>query len=142
MEPPKVTQRSQLPRAPPRRLPSWKLIGTLGIFVALLGLTYYFVAVYPQPRITMTGVYHTSMGCQDSEPNWWTFTFTFKLSNDGDADGFAVVELYLNSPGVGAYRTLTFFVAQGSQVSQQWPVYAADCGSYNPGAAIISVVKA
>jgi hypothetical protein len=124
----------------------------LGISVAFLGLTFYFVAVYPQPRITMTGVYHWSMGCRGSQPNWWTFVFTFNLSNGGDADGFAVVRLYLNAPGVGVYRTLTpgvgvdrdltFFVARGSQISQQWPVYAADCGTYNPGAAVISVVKA
>lgn len=112
------------------------------VAVGVAGLGYYLIVVAPQPNIVLTGSESSAAGCSVFGGQW-TYTFTFTLVNTGGADGFAVVELFLNGlPNVGTYRTVTFFVPHGAQAPEQASITAADCGSYTPGAALISAWKA
>jgi hypothetical protein len=110
--------------------------------VVVSSLGYYLLGVAPQPNIVLTGSDSAGSGCPLFGGHW-TYTFTFTLVNTGGADGFAVVELFLNGlPNVGTFRMVTFFVPHGGQVPEQASITAADCGSYSPGAALISTSKA
>src|SRR2546425_10045883 len=53
------------------------------------------------PKITLTDSTYTSDGCGFFGPYYYVFTWTFKLVNTGNADGFATVMFLVNGIGVG-----------------------------------------
>jgi len=134
------------PPMPPRR-PLWLKV-TVVIAVVAVGLLALIVGVLvplsQQPRVTLTEGTYTTSGCGAFGPSRWTFTFRFNLVNTGNANGFATVELYLNGqPNIGTYATINFFVPEESQVTEQGvSISSADCGTYSPGVAVVSVAKA
>jgi len=123
----------------------WIKIAVLAIalVIALVVLETVVLPSLAQPKITMTNMSYASSGCTSGTPPHWTYTFTFDLVNTGNANGFALVQLYLNgAPSIGTYRSVTFLVPQGSGVTEQPSIQAADCGTYSPGATVTSVTKA
>lgn len=150
MQPPQPQYTSPVTPSPqppaPTRTPRWLVwlvVGVVGVVVVGAALALVVVPYLAQPKVTLTAATYSTSGCAGFGPDQWTYTWTFTLVNTGNANGFATVEFYLNGqPNVGTYSTIVYLVPQGSQVTEQTSVQSADCGSYSPGATIISVDKA
>lgn len=121
------------------------------IVVVIIILAYVFAVYLPaaqqaatQPKITMTDAGYYTSGCGFFGPYYWIFTWTFNLTNTGNANGFATVTYYVNSNQVGMN---VYYVPAGGTVSKAATVDGPDHGGYpcptdSPDLAITSVSKA
>lgn len=97
-----------------------------------------------QPRFAITepGFANTDCGlspevAEPVPPQIYTYSFT--LSNTGDADGFVQVGFFLDENLVGSD---TYFVSQGTSVPKTANVVVNDCVSHTPDLRILEVSKA
>jgi len=107
--------------------------------IALVGIGYYAIVVHPQPNITMTNTLEHLSGCGVFGGSYYTYEWTFTLTNAGSASGFALVTIYLDGNVNGQ---APFYVAHGSTADAEFSENAPDCNAHTSGVAITGMYKA
>jgi len=99
-----------------------------------------------QPKITMVDQQYSKSGCNDSTvgPYHWTYTWTFNLTNTGNANGFATVTYYEDSIWVthGLYYVPAGYTFLKIESVDGLIHTGPPCAPNTPGIAITEVTKA